>query len=186
MRLESPIRGERVKLDTFMPHEVDSQYIGWLNDPEVMRFTEVVPGTYDHPLAERYVTQNLSSSDTLLMKIYAPEGQDGTLVAIGTLRMSGIGGRHRRAEIALILGERRAHGKGYGTQVIAAATDAAFKRFNLHKVSAGIYGPNLASCRAFEKAGFEKEAVLREHAIYDEKFVDVIRFAKFSETGKTT
>ena len=52
----------------------------------------------------------------------------------------------------------------------------------LHKLSAGIYGPNVASLRAFERAGFRVEAVLHGHASHNGNYIDVIQLARFADS----
>lgn len=48
-------------------------------------------------------------------------------------------------------------GQECGIEAIRLVSDYAFKRLNLHKVTAGIVAIHQASIKAFEKAGFEIE-----------------------------
>lgn len=185
MRLERPIETPRLRLESFAPDQVDAAYLGWLDDPQATRFTEVRPGAYDAARARAYVAGNLESPDALLLRIVPKDGprgvQDDAEPAIGTLRLSGLAGPHRCADLALMIGAAGARGRGYGTEAIRGAADAAFARFDLHKIGAGIYAPNAASRRAFEKAGFHLEARLVEQVVFEGAFVDVLKMARFAD-----
>jgi len=52
--------------------------------------------------------------------------------------------------------------------------DYAFKRLNLHKVTAGVVAIHDASIKAFQKAGFEIEGVRKKHCFFNGKYVDAI------------
>jgi RimJ/RimL family protein N-acetyltransferase len=70
-------------------------------------------------------------------------------------------------------------------RAIAAAAGLGFGEFALRKIGAGIYASNRGSLRAFERAGFAVEAVLRAQRLLDGRPEDEIRMAKFAATEKT-
>ena len=49
-----------------------------------------------------------------------------------------------------------------------------FDDLGLNKASAGIYGSNVGSVRAFLNAGWRQEAVLRDHYIHDGGPMDIV------------
>ncbi len=65
------------------------------------------------------------------------------------------------------------------TQAIRLATAESFKRYDLFKIFAGIYAANIASIRAFEKAGYVVEATLSGHRCLDGRMVDEVQMACF-------
>lgn len=80
------------------------------------------------------------------------------------------------AEIGYWLGE--AHwGRGIMTAVVRAVTEHAFATFRLHRIYAGIFEWNPASCRVLEKAGFAFEGRLRRAAVKDGKLLDQFLYA---------
>jgi RimJ/RimL family protein N-acetyltransferase len=74
----------------------------------------------------------------------------------------------------VLIGERRCWGKGYGAEAISLATRYAFEELNLNKVIAGIYAANVASLKAFLKAGFKEAGVLRQHRFCKGVYMDEI------------
>jgi RimJ/RimL family protein N-acetyltransferase len=63
-----------------------------------------------------------------------------------------------RANVGLWIGEPF-QGKGYGTQVVTALAAYGFGELGLDKIVADIFVGNWASRRAFEKNGFQLEAI---------------------------
>ncbi len=98
---------------------------------------------------------------------------------VGNVKLAGINARHRRANLSLLIGDRRVWGQGVATEAIRLATAASFKKYDLFKIFAGIYADNIASVRAFEKAGYVVEATLRGHRCLDGQMVDEVLMACF-------
>jgi RimJ/RimL family protein N-acetyltransferase len=71
-------------------------------------------------------------------------------------------------------------GAGYATQAIELACDIAFEKLNLHKLTAGSYENNVGSIRAFLKAGFHQEALLKDHYLCEGQWVSKVCLAKFN------
>ncbi|HVP53527.1 MAG TPA: GNAT family protein [Candidatus Eisenbacteria bacterium] len=69
-------------------------------------------------------------------------------------------------------------GRGIATRVVAAMSDWAFEYYNLTRVFAMAFAHNAASIRVLEKAGFEREGLMRRSAIKNGVILDQILFAK--------
>ena len=84
------------------------------------------------------------------------------------------------AEIGYWLGEEF-WGRGIATEAVIAVTDYAFETLGMVRVYAEVFEWNVASMRVLEKAGFEKEGVMRRSAYKDRKIIDQALFAKVRE-----
>ena len=69
-------------------------------------------------------------------------------------------------------------GRGIATRAVTAISDWAFENYKLTRVFAMAFAYNTASIRVLEKAGFERECVLRRSAIKNGVVLDQILFAK--------
>ena len=73
-------------------------------------------------------------------------------------------------------------GLGYGVPIVSDAVKGfsawAFEEFDLLRVFAMPYAHNRASARVLEKAGYEREGYLRQHAVKDGQILDVLLYAK--------
>ena len=160
-----------VAIDQLRVEHVTDRYVGWLNDPEVTRFTEVSPGQTRADV-ERYVRDAESDPNAGMWRVLA-NGQH-----VGNIRLSAIVWRHRRAEVAIVIGEKSMWGRGIATQAIRLLTGHAFGELSLHRLEAGFYPGNDASIRAFSKAGFVVEGIRKHHLMHDGEPLDCLMMAK--------
>ena len=150
------IEGKRIYLREVTEQDVNSSYYRWMRDPEVTRYLEsrYYPQSKADILA--YVA-SLKPPTNVFLAIIAKDPQ----IHLGNIRLGPVNAFHRFAEVGLLIGERDYWNKGYGTEAITLVRDYAFGKLSLHKLTAGCYASNPASIRAFEKAGFVEEGVLK-------------------------
>ena len=70
--------GGRVRLRPFTAADISAAYIGWLNDPEVVRYSNQRFLHHDRASCERYLAGFAGSSNlfvSLRLKAVAPAGQ---------------------------------------------------------------------------------------------------------------
>lgn len=68
------------------------------------------------------------------------------------------------------------HGNGYGTEASRLVTEYAFNQLNYHKVYARAYKGNEASQSVWEKLGFDKEGVFKDHTFTHGEYKDVVYY----------
>jgi RimJ/RimL family protein N-acetyltransferase len=66
----------------------------------------------------------------------------------------------------------RVHGRGLGTEATRLIVGYGFERLGLHRISLEVYAFNPRARRAYEKAGFVAEGVLRESLLWEGERVD--------------
>ncbi|MBI2524605.1 MAG: GNAT family N-acetyltransferase [Candidatus Rokubacteria bacterium] len=169
--------GERVYLRAVQQSDAGETYGGWLNDPEVTRYTEsrFFPTTADK--LREYVRALEGSRDSIFLAIVDRRTQQH----VGNIKLGPIDWIHRLGDIGLLIGDKSVWGRGYATEAIRLVSDYAFRRLNLHKLTAGCYSTNLGSIRAFEKAGFHEEARRPRHYYSEGAYVDLVYLAAMNE-----
>jgi len=80
------------------------------------------------------------------------------------------------AEMGYWLGENYWN-RGIMTQVVRQMLNYAFAYFPLRKVYARVFDFNVASQKVLQKAGFKREAILRQAAIKNNKIVDLYYYS---------
>ena len=63
-------------------------------------------------------------------------------------------------------------GRGFATEALRRLTGYAFESFQYERLEAWVFATNPASARVLEKAGYEREAILRRSAFKDGRFLD--------------
>jgi [ribosomal protein S5]-alanine N-acetyltransferase len=174
MLAEQTLTLDRVSISPLLAEHVNETYVSWLNDPEVTKYTETT-GLNTLQSVRAYVETALSARNAVMWRILCDADHH-----VGNIRLSNLSTLHQRAEVALMIGDRNFWGQGLATSAIRLITDYGFDHLHLRKLSAGVVEPNRASSRAFEKAGYELEATLRDHTIVGEDILSNLIFAKFN------
>jgi len=69
-------------------------------------------------------------------------------------------------------------GRGFTSRAVTAASDWAFDNYKIVRIFATVFSHNVASIRVLEKAGFEREGILRRSAIKNGVILDQVMYAK--------
>ena len=97
--------------------------------------------------------------------------------AVGSVYLRDIDETHHKAEYGIFIGEEAALSKGYGTEAAQLMLQYAFETLHLHKVMLRVLAENVRAQRSYEKAGFQKEAYLKDDVFLNGKYCDVILMA---------
>ena len=81
---------------------------------------------------------------------------------VGSVYFRDIDRENNKAEYGIFIGEADAAGKGYGTLAAKGAVCYAEKTLKLHKLMLRVFADNTAAVKSYEKAGFIKEAYLKD------------------------
>lgn len=86
---------------------------------------------------------------------------------VGYVQLALIDLVERRAAVGIVLGDRTAWGRGIGRTAVRILLDYAFTVRGLERVVAECYGFNLRAHQLFERGGFQREGVLRQHEVHN-------------------
>lgn len=75
--------------------------------------------------------------------------------AVGRAMLFNIDHINQTAMVGLLIGERSAWGKGYGTEALQLVLDYGFNLLNLHNIMLGVYAYNTRAIALYEKVGFK-------------------------------
>ncbi len=90
----------------------------------------------------------------------------------------------RQAEIGYMLGAEF-WGQGYATEAARTVLDYGFETLALHRVYAEALSENHASVRVLEKLGMRREALLRHHRWFQERWWDTCIYALLEDEWRT-
>ncbi len=169
------LEGKRIYLRDVNIDDVNDNYYRWINDSDVIRYTE--SRFYPQSLSDikKYVEQTRTDTDSVFLAIILNEDNSH----IGNIKIHRINWIHRHAEMSILIGEKSCWGQGLGPEAIGLVTEYAFNNLNLYKVYAECYANNKSSIEAFQKAGFEREGSLKEHYFFNGVYIDGIRMCVF-------
>ena len=167
------ITTQRLYLCPFKMEDITPVYLEALNDTSVIGMTEARHQSWNIESISAFI-QVANSCSSILFGVFLKEN----LKPIGNIRLFGIHPVHKRAELSLLFYDKTQWGKGYGTEAVKAVVNFAFDELKLHRVIADYYAINTGSSKLFEKAGFTREGIFKDHfKMPDGTFVDSIRIA---------
>jgi len=83
---------------------------------------------------------------------------------------------HANLGICLI---SQARGRGIGSQAIALVIDYLRDHWRLRKLYLRVRADNTAAIRCYEKVGFERCGLLRQHCFHEGRWLDVVLMERF-------
>lgn len=159
MEIQKPLISRRMQLRCLSEKDVTDFYVSWLNDPKINKFLELRFYKHSKKSTKKFVRNANASNDTLLLGVFINKG----CKHIGNIKIGPINWHHKRADIGLVIGDRKEWCRGYASEAIGLLTNFGFQKLGLYKITAGCYSENKGSLRAFEKAGYQVEARLPSH-----------------------
>lgn len=163
------IAGERIVLRPLVLSDVGPTYLGWMNDPQIQKFTRR-RGTKTTLQELRSFVRASKNSGDVHLAIITTEGQH-----IGNIFLNAVNLKNKSADLSIMIGDPRAQGKGYAQEAISLLTAYAFKKLKLHRMSAG--SPNPRFTKVVEKLGWKKEGVEREAFKLGSTYSDIERWS---------
>lgn len=138
------------------------QLIDWSHSPAFL--LQWSGSSFNYPLDGQQLEKYIENANNENSEIFVYKVVDLELAeTIGHISLGKIDRKNRSARIGRVLiGDKRARGKGIGQQMIKEILKLAFNDLHLHRVSLGVFDFNTSAIACYEKVGFTKEGLLRD------------------------
>ncbi len=167
------LHGRRVTLRYFTAADLSPAYVGWLNDPEVVRFSNQRFRHHDASSCAAYLA-GFDGSDNLFLAIDVVEESR----VIGT--MTAYRNRHHgTVDVGIMLGDRRVWGRGYGIEAWVLLSDWLLGDGGMRKLTCGTLACNYAMRSIAERSGMVLEAIRYAQEIVSGELQDILFYARF-------
>lgn len=152
MTPEDIIRFDDGYLKALTESDIHMGYINGLNDPEINRYLDAVKqSSQTMQSVQQFVGYNNQSANAVLFGIWL----DNLSTHVGTVRLHSIDNYHHIANIGICIFDKKCWGLGLGYKAISACSTWARDTFHLRWIEAAAYESNIASQKAFLKAGYQ-------------------------------
>ncbi|MBM3566813.1 MAG: GNAT family N-acetyltransferase [Alphaproteobacteria bacterium] len=150
-----------------------SAYLGWLNDPDVVRPTAspALLGSKGPEFIEQSFARFARPESPGFFVRYGP-GK----VFIGTAKLDAISAHCRSAWDGIMIGDRRYHGRGLAVAVYRILLAFGFTALGLNRVSGGCNENNVPMVKTFNRLGYALEGRLRQADCIEGVFSDHLYF----------
>ena len=135
---------ERLKLINFTDEMISNEYLSWLNDKSLMKFSEQRHKTHDFDSSLKYLN-SFKGSDNLFLGIFTKKNN----IFIGTITAY-LDKHNSVVDFGILIGSSKAKSKGYGLEAWKALTEFYLK-FPVRKITAGTMASNKGMIAICEK-----------------------------------
>jgi len=154
----------QISIRKFDEQDVENK-IRWINNPNNNKYLH-----YDLPLEFDKTLEWFNKNKDRTDRYDAVIQVDG--IAVGLIGLLEIDKRNKKAEFYIALGEEEYKGKGIASKASKILLDYSFNDLELNKLYLYTEKENVSAQRLFEKIGFQKEGLLKEDLIYNNRKVD--------------
>lgn len=166
------IQGHRVHLRSLEREDLRLMS-EWLNDADVTRllFMGLFPANLESLVAQW--ERDRSNPEEVTFAVCAKASNR----FVGTTGLYRIHWVMRTGEFRIFLGDKKAWNRGLGTECARLMVVYAFEKLNLNKVWLGVNTENAGGVKAYQKAGFMQEGILRQEQYRNFRYYDAIRMS---------
>lgn len=174
MASSAPLLTSRCRLEPFGPEHLSARYVGWLNDPETMKFSEQRHRRHDLESCRAYLASFEGSPNYFwaIMETASGLGHIGNINAYIDTH-NGVG------DIGILIGDRSAWGHGYGSEAWIRVCEFLLADVKLRKVTGGTLAANKGMLAIMHRAGMREDGRRERHALVDGAAIDMVYVARF-------
>lgn len=165
------LRGQTVTLHAFTEADINSDYVGWLNDRELMKYSNQRFRNHSAASCRDYLA-SFAGTRNLFMAIR----HEGRLVGTMTVYRAP---SHGTADIGLLVGAG-GQGRGWGRDAWGTMLDYLL-RSGTRKVTGGTLRCNVAMVRIMQACGMQPDGVRQAQELVDGVPQDILYFARFPD-----
>lgn len=163
---------------TAIRNEDSASLFAWINDPDIVRFN--APYAPVHEPGHAAWLERVTVDPTRV--IFAIRDRI-SLRLLGVIQLIDLHPLHRSAELVVRIGSEADRGRGIGTEALNLIVDFGFRHRNLQRIALRVFANNPRAVRAYEKAGFQHEGILRRAVFIDGAWCDEIIMAKLADNA---
>lgn len=162
-------------LRPFTAADITTEYVGWLNDPEVVKYSNQRFVHHTAASCRRYFDGFAGSANLFLsVRTMADDVAVGTMTAYASPH-------HQTVDIGILIGRRAVWGTGIGQDAWNTLLNWLIQERGIRKVTAGAMRCNRAMVKVMERSGMKLEAVRSGQELLGDIPQDIVYFGKFRE-----
>ncbi|SDI79931.1 Protein N-acetyltransferase, RimJ/RimL family [Ferrimonas sediminum] len=176
------IQGDCVRLRSLRVEDA-AEFYRWSCDPEVVQYSL---SSFSLPKSQAQYAQWLAQVNDERGSISLGIECTNSGELIGYAGIVGISQLNRCGEYFILIGDKRHWGRGVGTEVTRLVTEYGFRQLGLNRIELTAFANNPGAVRAYEKAGYVHEGVLRQAGFRHGRFMDKVMMAALANDWLAT
>ena len=176
MATSPDIRTPRLLITAFSERYLSPRYVGWLNNPDVTRFSEQRHRTHTMESCRAYL-ESFAHTPNYFWALLET-GRD--FLHIGNVNAY-VDSANGTADAGILIGEMSAWGKGYAVEAFEAVIGYLIEERGIRKVTAGTLLANARMVKVMEKAGMIEDGIRKRQYLWNGTEADAIHMAVFRD-----
>lgn len=165
-----------IYVSTFRNELLNMRYVNWLNDPEVVKYSEQRHAMHTLSSCQKYVNA-MSKSGNLFLSI---ELVDLHPAHIGNISVV-FDWPNSSADLAILVGEKCVWGMGYASLAWNLVIDFLLNEIELRRVTAGTMEINEPMIRLIKKSGMTIDHLRPRYFLWEGQEVGLIGASKYKK-----
>ena len=167
----------RLEIEPFTAAHITSRYVSWLNDPDVVRYSEQRHRTHTEESCHLFL-KTFKKSPNFFSAVLA---KDTAVGHVGNITVT-VDPANSVADMAILIGEKPAWGKGYGSEAWSEVMRELFEGCGIRKVTAGTMSENEGMLAIMRKTGMVEDGQRHRHFIYDGREINLVHAAAYARS----
>lgn len=170
-----PVEGRIVILDVFAAKDITDAYLGWLNDPVVVKYSDQRFREHTRQTSLEYLEACDSSGD-----LFLTVATKGDRHYVGTMSAH-IAPMHETADMGIMIGERSCWGTGVGGDAWSTLMSLLVNAARVRKVTGGTLRCNKGMVKIMVNSGMKPDGVRIAQNLLDHGPEDIVHYALFRD-----
>lgn len=163
-------------LEPFCERHISQDIVGWLNDPEVVRYSDNRHRSHSLATSREYLASFADSPNCY----WAILRRDATRSMIGSITAY-VDGNNAVADVGILIGDKSCWSGGYGSEAFSSIVGWLFNTRGIRKVTAGTMAVNAGMLGVMRKIGMHEEARKERYYMLEGKEIDMVCGTIFAE-----
>ena len=160
---------DKVKIVNFSKRHLTQQYVDWLNDPEVVRYSEQRHRQHTLSSCNEYYISQISSLNYFL----AVELNNLDKTHIGNIGVN-VDPYNNKADVSIIIGDKSVWGTGVGSRAWILVMDVLVKKLGYRLITAGTMETNISMIKLMKRSKMTIDSILPNRFIFENKQVGLV------------
>lgn len=169
------LSGSKVVLRPFESTDITAEYIAWLNDPQVVRYSNQRFVRHTEESCRCYY-ESFANTANLFVSVRMP-GDD---LAVGTMTAY-VSSQHETVDLGIMIGRRSVWGGGVGQDAWNTLLEWFIVQRRIRKATAGTMRCNQPMIKLMERSGMTLEAMHPKQELLDAVPQDLLYYGKFRD-----
>ena len=159
----------KIRIVEFSKKHLTQQYVDWLNDPEVVYYSE--QRHHKHTLAsclDYFESQRRSQNYFLAIEVINSNDRHVGNIGVAVDPFNSL------ADVSIIIGEKSVWGTGIASRAWGLVLDVLIKKLDFKLVTAGTMETNIPMIRLMKRSGMTIDAILPNRFVGENKRIGLV------------